>query len=208
MQSAGWSWNIDGLFDFVKNSPFCNGAPITAYCGFTHPGDLTLSYVFDQSGRIQIDWGQSFASGQVVLRVNGVEIDRTNTIDRKTTEFDVSSGDVFEIAEVNLSVMVMYDIIFTADENVATTTTAMPTMNPTTTTAMPSMNPTLSPTQQPTMAPSLSPTQEPTKEPTVFPTEHPTIEPTMKSTTTTTSSVFTTESASPSKAPSINPSQN
>merc|ERR1712117_669850 len=176
MQSAGWSWNIDGLFDFVKNSPFCNGAPITAYCGFTHPGDLTLSYVFDQSGRIQIDWGQSFASGQVVLRVNGVEIDRTNTIDRKTTEFDVSSGDVFEIAEVNLSVMVMYDIIFTSDGSV------------------------LSTTARPTMVPSLSPTKEPTMEPTPLPTEQPTVEPTMSTTSTTMS-----PSMHPTDAPTLKP---
>merc|ERR1719499_2646339 len=171
MQRAGWSWNLHNLWDFIKdNSAFCNGAPTSAYCGFAHPGDLTLSYTFKQSGRIQIEWGQSWASGQVVIRVNGIEIDSMNSIGRKTTEFDVSSGDVLEVAEVNLSIIVMYDIIFTSDGSVPSTTS---TMNPT---LSPTQEPSLSTTEQPTMMPSLSPTEEPTKEPTLFPTEQHTIE--------------------------------
>merc|ERR1719499_2277922 len=225
MQRAGWSWNLHNPWDFIKdNSAFCNGAPTSAYCGFTHPGDLTLSYKFKQSGRIQIDWGQSWASGQVVLRVNGIEIDSMNSIGRKTTEFDVSSGDVLEVAEVNLSIIVMYDIIFTSDGSVPSTT-AMSTISPTFEPSMrwkpltmsPTFEPsmrwkalTMSPTFEPstrarllTTNPTLSPTEQPTKEPTLFPTEQPTIEPTMP--TTTAMSQTMNPTLSPTQQPTQEP---
>merc|ERR1719499_689359 len=210
MQRAGWSWNLHNPWDFIKdNSAFCNGAPTSAYCGFTHPGDLTLSYTFKQSGRIQIDWGQSWASGQVVLRVNGIEIDSMNSIGRKTTEFDVSSGDVLEVAEVNLSIIVMYDIIFTSDGS-GPSTTAMSTMNPTFEPSMRWKSLTMSPTFEPstrarllTTNPTLSPTEQPTKEPTLFPTEQPTIEPTMP--TTTAMSQTMNPTLSPTQQPTQEP---
>merc|ERR1739844_22404 len=119
--------------------------------------------------------GQSWASGQVVLRVNGIEIDSMNSIGRKTTEFDVSSGDVLEVAEVNLSVMVMYDIISTSDGSEPSTTAMSVTMNPT-----------LSPTQQPTMKPTFEPsttTMSLTMNPTLSPTEQPTMNPTFEPST-------------------------
>merc|ERR1719499_1590610 len=231
MQRAGWSWNLHNPWDFIKdNSAFCNGAPTTAFCGFTHPGDLTLSYTFKQSGRIQIDWGQSWASGQVVLRVNGIEIDSMNSIGRKTTEFDVSSGDVLEVAEVNLSIIVMYDIIFTSDGS-EPSTTAMATMNPTfepsvrwtSLTMNPTFEPstparllTMNPTFEPstparllTITPTLSPTEQPTKQPTLFPTDQPTIEPTMPSTTATSQTMNPTLSPTqqPTKEPTLSPTE-
>merc|ERR1719499_778147 len=208
MQSAGWSWNLHNLWDFIKdNSAFCNGAPTSAYCGFAHPGDLTLSYTFKKAGRIQIEWGQSWASGQVVIRANGVEIDSMNSIGRKTSEFGVSTGDVLEVAEVNLSIMVMYDIVFTPDGSVPSTT-AIPTMTPT---LSPTQEPSLSWTEQPTMMPSLSPTEEPTKERTLFLTKKPTTEPTSAPSQTQSASTTAISTMDPTlsltQQPSLSPTE-
>jgi len=116
MMSNGWSFSgaeFGREFLNTPSAPFCTDVPSTSYCGFMHPSDLTLSYTFATSGNAELDWGQSWDGGSVVVLKNGAQIASRNSRGRETTTFSVSSGDVLEVKEVNVSVINIHGLTVT-----------------------------------------------------------------------------------------------
>ena len=105
MEHEGWHFEWSDNYVFLSGTKlsgtYCKGVPSTSYCGFTHPNDGTISYIFSYSGTATLQYGQSWHKGSVRVMKNDKVIDSMSSAGSSSKTFDFSSGDVLKIEEVN-----------------------------------------------------------------------------------------------------------
>ena len=109
MENEGWvfGWNDQNVFAPVPATTYCIGVPATSYCGFTTPGDLIISYTFQNGGNgvATLKYGQSWDSGYITVSINNVVIDSRNTRGSSEITFEYNVGDTLRIIEIGDSVI-------------------------------------------------------------------------------------------------------
>jgi hypothetical protein len=84
--------------------------PSTSYCGYRHPSDLEISFLFSDSGRGKLNYGHSWRAGTVNVYINNKEIGAIKARGSSTISFDYSSGDVLQIKELSASVINIHSL--------------------------------------------------------------------------------------------------
>jgi hypothetical protein len=74
----------------------------TSYCGFASSSrNLGVSFVFSDSGRGRLKYGNSWKSGYVNVYMNKVKIGSVKDRRSSTITFEYSTGDVLLVKEIN-----------------------------------------------------------------------------------------------------------
>ena len=112
MESKGWvfDWNDKYVFRPKGLLDFCLNVPSTSYCGFRHPGDGEISFIFSTNGKGTLTYGQSWARGSVHVYMNNQELGSTKSFTTSSISFEYSSGNVLRIKELGSSVINIHSL--------------------------------------------------------------------------------------------------